>query len=135
MTTYTPCQCDALDGKPHKPGQTFPGEGGDDCNGELDCDDRPVCRNCGCNDIGWHRGYKGARDTLGGVRNAGPPLEPDESAGYFCEACGDEDIAESRAQWNVEWEGEEPDEPPHDPKDDDWDLAEVEWKKSRDQGK
>jgi hypothetical protein len=28
----------------------------------------------------YHRAYKGARDSIGGVRNAGPPLEPDEPA-------------------------------------------------------
>lgn len=28
----------------------------------------------------YHGAIKGARDTIGGVRNAGPPLEPDEPA-------------------------------------------------------
>ena len=26
----------------------------------------------------YHRAYRGARDSCGGVRGAGPPLEPDE---------------------------------------------------------
>ena len=128
MGTYTPCQCKAFP-NPHKPGEG-------DCRGEEGRDDQHVCRECGCNNIAWHRGYRGARDTLGGVRNAGPPLEPDKPKGYFCECCGDENIGESRAQWQVEWEGEEPYDPREndDPRDDDWDLAEVEWEKSRDQG-
>ena len=28
----------------------------------------------------YHRAYRGARDSIGGVRNAGPALEPDEPA-------------------------------------------------------
>jgi hypothetical protein len=31
------------------------------------------------------RAYKGARDSLGGVPNAGPPLEPDEEGGIELE--------------------------------------------------
>lgn len=30
----------------------------------------------------FHRAHRGARDSLGGVRGAGPPLEPDEPAEF-----------------------------------------------------
>ena len=33
-------------------------------------------------DVTYHRAYRGARDSIGGVRGAGPPLEPDEPAGF-----------------------------------------------------
>ena len=29
-------------------------------------------------DVEYHRAYRGQRDSCGGVRGAGPPLEPDE---------------------------------------------------------
>jgi hypothetical protein len=38
----------------------------------------------------YHRAYHGARDSLGGVRGAGPPLEPDEPAGIEIESVTDE---------------------------------------------
>jgi len=31
-------------------------------------------------EVAYHRAYRGARDTIAGVRRAGPPLEPDEPA-------------------------------------------------------
>ena len=33
-------------------------------------------------DVEYHRAYRGQRDSCGGVRGAGPPLEPDEPAGF-----------------------------------------------------
>lgn len=33
-------------------------------------------------DVTFHKGCKGYRDSLCGVRRAGPPLEPDEPAGF-----------------------------------------------------
>ena len=33
-------------------------------------------------DVEYHRAYRGHRDSCGGVRGAGPPLEPDEPAGF-----------------------------------------------------
>ena len=33
-------------------------------------------------DVTYHRARKGARDSLCGVRGAGPPLEPDEPASF-----------------------------------------------------
>jgi len=36
-----------------------------------------------------HRAHRGARDSLGGKRGAGPPLEPDEPAGIEIESVTD----------------------------------------------
>ena len=38
----------------------------------------------------YHRAYRGARDSLGGVRGGGPPLEPDEPASVEIESVKDE---------------------------------------------
>jgi hypothetical protein len=39
----------------------------------------------------YRRAYRGARDSLGGVRGAGPPLEPDEPASMEFVSATDED--------------------------------------------
>ena len=47
-------------------------------------------------DYTFHAEHKGARDSIGGVRNAGPPLEPDEPA-YI-------EITSAKDASGVEWE-------------------------------
>lgn len=62
----------------------------------------------------FHRGCSGARDSLGGVRGAGPPLEPDEPP--YVEITGItalipmpkdpnniEDITEDLTEERIEW--------------------------------
>ena len=102
----TPCHCNAYQ-FPHRPGSG-------DCNGEPDCAYTPTCRECGAHTFTFYAGCKGARDGPGG-----PPLEPDEPAGWTCTFCGSEEIAESREAWGMNWEGPiEPEPPGPDP---DWD--------------
>jgi hypothetical protein len=43
----------------------------------------------------YHRAHRGARDSLGGVRGAGPALEPDEPA--HVEILGAVEVANGRA--------------------------------------
>jgi hypothetical protein len=38
----------------------------------------------------YHRGCRGQRDSLGGVRGAGPPLDPDEPASIDIESIKDD---------------------------------------------
>jgi hypothetical protein len=45
---------------------------------------------------------KGKRDSICGVRNAGPPLEPDEPAGFEIESVTDKDGNEIDADKNLE---------------------------------
>jgi len=37
----------------------------------------------------YHKAYRGQRDSCGGVRGAGPPLEPDEPASFDIESVKD----------------------------------------------
>ena len=42
----------------------------------------------------FHRAYRGLRDSLGGIRGAGPPLEPDEPAEleFYDATCNGQDF-------------------------------------------
>ena len=42
----------------------------------------------------YHRAYRGARDSIDGVRNAGPALEPDEPASFSFRGAVDIDTGE-----------------------------------------
>lgn len=51
-------------------------------------DDEEVEVTC---ELCYHSSHQGARDSLMGVRNAGPPLEEDEPAHWELESCKDAD--------------------------------------------
>lgn len=62
----------------------------------------------------YHRGCRGARDSLGGVRGAGPPLEPDEPPSVeiqsvmmhsptFHDREAREDVLDSLSKSQLEW--------------------------------
>lgn len=53
----------------------------------------------------YHRAYRGQRDSLGGVRGAGPPLEPDEPAMVEIESviCDDFDILDTIPKRDLDW--------------------------------
>lgn len=51
-------------------------------------DDEEVIITC---ELAYHASHRGARDSIMGVPNAGPPLEPDEPAHWEIESCKDAD--------------------------------------------
>ena len=63
----------------------------------------------------YHRAVRGARDSLGGVRGGGPPLEPDEPAHCEvdavrispCGGLGQEEISHFLSDGQIEALGEE----------------------------
>ena len=62
-------------------------------------------------DVTYHRAYRGQRDSCGGVRGAGPPLEPDEPAhfeiGSFTDGAGNEIDVDKKLEQRILEEADE----------------------------